>query len=80
MGTPPRLTDSELICLAVAQALFGLSFEAHWRQYAHAHLASTFPYLPQQSGYNTRLRASLPMVKKTIRMLAADTDFWFDNH
>jgi hypothetical protein len=38
-----------------------------------------FPYLPQQSGYNKRLRAALPLVKKAIRMLAIDTDFWFDN-
>lgn len=80
MGRPPRLTDSELICLAVAQALLGFSSEARWLRYAHAHLASMFPYLPQQSGYNKRLRAALPMVKKAIRMLAVDTDFWFDNH
>ncbi|WP_369186769.1 IS982 family transposase [Streptomyces sp. R08] len=80
MGRPPRLTDSELICLAVAQALLGFSSEARWLRYAHVHMASMFPYLPQQSGYNKRLRAALPMVKKAIRILAADTDFWFDNH
>ena len=38
-----------------------------------------FPYLPQQSGYNKRLKAALPLVKKAIRMLAVDTDFSFDN-
>ena len=30
MGRPPRLTDSELTCLAVAQALLGFSSEARW--------------------------------------------------
>lgn len=49
-------------------------------RYAHTHLAAMFPYLPQQSGYNKRLKAALPLVKKAIRMLAVDTDFWFDNH
>ncbi|WP_237323149.1 transposase [Streptomyces sp. JJ36] len=38
-----------------------------------------FPYLPQQSGYNKRLRTALPLVKRVIRELAADTAFWFDN-
>ncbi|MDT0448583.1 IS982 family transposase [Streptomyces hesseae] len=80
MGRPPRLTDSELVCLAVAQALLGFGSEARWLRYANANLASMFPYLPQQSGYNKRLRAALPLVKKAIRMLAVDTDFWFDNH
>ncbi|WP_405765703.1 IS982 family transposase [Streptomyces sp. NBC_01538] len=39
-----------------------------------------FPYLPQQSGYNRRLRAALPLVKRMIRDLAVDSDLWFDNH
>jgi Transposase DDE domain len=80
MGCPPQLTDSELVTLAVAQALLGFHSEARWLRYANAHLASMFPYLPQQSGYNKRLKAALPLVKKAIRMLAVDTDFWFDNH
>ena len=43
-------------------------------------LAGMFPYLPRQSGYNKRLRAALPLVKQVIRVLAVDTDLWFDNH
>ncbi|WP_100466064.1 IS982 family transposase [Mycobacteroides abscessus] len=80
MGRPPRLSDAELVTLAVAQALLGFHSEARWLRYANQHLASMFPYLPQQSGYNKRLKAALPLVKKAIRMLAVDTDFWFDNH
>nr|WP_322748706.1 MULTISPECIES: hypothetical protein [unclassified Frankia] len=39
-----------------------------------------FPYLPGQSGYNKRLRTALALVKDMIRIVAADSDFWFDNH
>ena len=29
-----------------------------------------------QSGYNKRLRAAVPLIKRLIRVLAADTDLW----
>jgi hypothetical protein len=79
LGRPPLLTDSELVCLAVAQALLGCRSEARWLRFARAHLARMFPYLPQRSGYNRRLRAALPLIKRVIRLLAADTDFCLDN-
>jgi hypothetical protein len=78
MGRPPRLSDSELVCLAVAQALLGYHSEARWLRFARKRLASLFPYLPQQSGYNKRLRSALPLVKRMIRELAMDSDFWTD--
>lgn len=78
-GRPPALTDSELICVAVAQALLGFTSEAHWLRYARKHLTGMFPYLPQQSGYNKRLRAALGLVKRVIRMLARSSDFWLDD-
>ena len=52
----------------------GLHSEARWLRFARAHLAGMFPYLPQRPGYNKRLRAALPLVKRVIRQLAADTD------
>lgn len=61
---PPVLTDSELVCLSVAQAMLGFTSERHWLRYARKHLAGLFPYLPQQSGYNKRLRAALGLVKR----------------
>ena len=73
------LTDPELVCLAAAQALLGFTSEAHWLRYARKHLAGMFPYLPQQSGYNKRLRASVGLVRRVIRLLARSTDFWLDN-
>jgi hypothetical protein len=80
LGRPPRLSDSELVCLAVAQALLGFASEARWLRFARNHLSPMFPYLPQRPGYNKRLRAALPLVKQAIRLLATDSDFWFDNH
>jgi hypothetical protein len=77
-GRRPRLTDAELLTLAVAQALLGVRSEARWLRLVPAALPGAFPYLPGQSGYNKRLRAALPLLKRVIRMLAADTDLWAD--
>lgn len=78
-GRPPVLTDAELVCVAVAQALLGFTSERHWLRYARKHLTGLFPYLPQQSGYNKRLRAALGLVKRVIQMLAKSSDFWLDD-
>jgi hypothetical protein len=77
-GRPPRLTDAELLTLAVAQALLGIRSEARWLRFLPRHLPGAFTYLPRQSGYNKRLRAAVPLLKHVIRMLALDTDLWTD--
>jgi hypothetical protein len=77
-GRPPLLSDSELVCLAVAQAMLGFHSEARWLRYANKHLPGMFPYLPQRAGYNKRLRAALPLIKRMIREIAMDGDFWTD--
>ncbi|MDX8055217.1 IS982 family transposase [Lentzea sp. BCCO 10_0798] len=77
-GRPPRLTDAELLTLAVAQALLGIRSEARWLRFLPRHLPDAFTYLPQQSGYNKRLRTAVPLLKKVIRLLAVDTDLWTD--
>nr|WP_067284809.1 hypothetical protein [Streptomyces jeddahensis] len=51
---PPKLTDAELLCLAVAQVLLGFPSARHWIRFAHARLG----HLPQQSAYNKRLNAA----------------------
>lgn len=43
MGRPLLLSDSELICLAVAQALLGHHSEARWLRFARTHLSGMFP-------------------------------------
>jgi hypothetical protein len=77
-GRPPKLSHSELLCLAVMQALLGFHCEARWLRHVRAHYRHLFPFIPADPGYNKRLRAALPQVKRVIRMLARDTDFWHD--
>src|SRR3954463_16797323 len=77
-GRPPKLTDAELLTLAVAQVLLGVRSEARWLGAGHPALPGAFPYLPGQYGYNKRLRAALPLLQRLIRVLAADTDLWAD--
>ena len=78
-GLQPRLTDAELVTLAVMQALLGYTSEARWIRHAHAHLGHLFGYLPGQPGYNRRLRAAAGLITTLIRMLAADTSLWTDD-
>jgi hypothetical protein len=77
-GRPPKLTDAELLTLAVAQVLLGVRSDARWLRFVPRALPGAFPYLPGQSGYNKRLRGAVPLIKRLIRMLAADTDLWTD--
>ncbi|GAA1632208.1 hypothetical protein J3R03_009620 [Actinoplanes couchii] len=50
--------------------------KARWLRFLPRHLPGAFPCLP---GYNKWLRAALPLLKKAIRLVAADTDLWFDD-
>jgi hypothetical protein len=79
VGIAPQLSDAELVTLAVMQALLGFTSEARWIRHAHAHLGHLFPYLPQQSGYNKRLRAARGLVLACTRILAASTSLWADD-
>jgi hypothetical protein len=79
VGIAPQLSDAELVTLAVMQALLGFTSEARWVRHAHAHLGHLFPYLPQQSGYNKRLRAARGLVLACTRILAASTSLWADD-
>ena len=67
VGKAPRLSDPELVTLAVLQALLGFTSEARWIRHARAHLRHLFPYLPQQPGYNKRLRAARGLIQRCAR-------------
>lgn len=77
-GRRPRLSDSELVCLAVAQVLLGCPSEHRWLRFAWVRLGHLFPYLPQQPGYNKRLRALAPILSRVLRHLARQTPSWCD--
>lgn len=79
IGIKPSLTDAELVTLAVMQALLGHTSEARWLRYARDHLGHLFRYLPQQPGYNKRLRNAAELIKNVIRALATDTTLWADD-
>jgi Transposase DDE domain len=79
VGLSPQLSDAELVTLAVMQALLGFTSEARWTRYARARLRHLFPYLPQQSGYNKRLRAARGLIRHCTRALAAGTSLWTDD-
>jgi hypothetical protein len=79
VGIAPQLSDAELVTLAVLQALLGFTSEARWIRHAQAHMRHLFPYLPQQSGYNKRLRAARGLIRHCARALAAGTSLWADD-
>lgn len=82
-GRRPELSDSELLCLAVAQMMLGYHCERRWIRHAHndPQLRAMFPYLPNQSGYHKRLKAARGLLCRAIQVLAdispsACDDLW----
>jgi hypothetical protein len=73
VGVAPKVSDAELLTLAVLQALLGFTSERHWIRYASAHLKPMFPQLPQQPGYNKRLRRLADTMAWLVRQLGAAT-------
>ena len=70
-GRPRKLTDSELVCLAVAQVLLGARSEHHWLRMCYGRLGHLFPYLPRQPGYHKRVKAAAPLICQATQRLAA---------
>ena len=79
VGLAPRITDAELVTVAVLQALLGHGSERQWLRRAATELAGWFPRLPQQAGYNKRLRKLGGTFQAVIAHLAADTGLWADD-
>jgi hypothetical protein len=69
-GRKPRLSDSELVCLAVAQVLLGCHGEHRWIRFCYGRLGHLFPYLPNQPGYNKRLRGARWLLGEVMAYLA----------
>ena len=69
-GRPPRISDSELTCLAIAQVLLDCPNERRFLRLSKRRLGHLFPYIPGQSGFNKRLRALAPQLLQAITLLA----------
>jgi hypothetical protein len=69
-GRPPKLSDAELITLAVAQVLLAIPNDRQFLALARWRLGHLFPTLIDQSGYNRRLRALAPQIARCISYLA----------
>jgi hypothetical protein len=67
------VTDAELVCLAVAQALLRFDDERRWLRAAPARVGHLFPRLLAQSEYNTRLKAASLLMEAALRWLASHT-------
>jgi 4-hydroxybenzoate polyprenyltransferase len=61
-GPAGKVTDQELIALAVAQAVTGLVSDRQFLGTIGRLLPGYFPYLPDQSQYNRRLRRLTPWI------------------
>lgn len=79
IGITPKLSDAELLTLAVIQALLGYTSEAQFIRYAHAHLHPWFPYLPNRAGYNKRLRRCGQLLQHLIAYLARQCPSYHDD-
>jgi hypothetical protein len=78
-GRPKRLSDAELVCLAVAQVLLGARSEHHWLRLCYGRLGHLFPYLPHQPGYHKRVKAAAPLISRSVLVLAAQCPSWADD-
>jgi hypothetical protein len=77
-GRRPRITDAELITLAVAQVFLGVGNDRQFLGLAAWRLGHLFPYLPEQPGYDKRLRSLAPQIVRSVDYLAFVSPSLFD--
>jgi hypothetical protein len=77
-GHPPKLSDAELLCLAVAQVLLGYDSERRWLRAVGGRLGHLFPSVCGQAAYNRRLRRAAPLVSQLLGALAVACPSWCD--
>jgi IS5 family transposase len=73
-GRRPLISDAELVALAVAQAATGISSDRQFLGLIGRVLPGWFPYLPDQSQYNRRLRGLVGLISIVQQRLAR----WLD--
>src|SRR4029453_12731101 len=72
-GRPPKVSDAELVCLAVAQVLLRHHDEHHWLRAAPSRVGHLFRRLLSQSACNRRLRQVAWLLEAALRWLADHT-------
>lgn len=77
-GRRPRISDAEVLCLAVAQVLLDCAKERRFLRFCRHRLDHLFPYVPGQSGYNKRVRALAPQIVALLGHLARISPSWCD--
>lgn len=73
-GRPAKVSDAELVALAVAQAAIGISSDRQFLGLIGRVLPGWFPHLPDQSQYNRRLRGLVELISTVQQRLAG----WLD--
>ena len=74
-GRRPRVSDAELVALAVAQAAIGISSDRQLLGLIGRVLPGWVPHLPEQSQYNRRLRGLVELISIVQQRLAR----WLDS-
>jgi DDE family transposase len=73
-GRPAKVSDAELVALAVCQAAIGISSDRQFLGLVGRVLPGWFPHLPDQSQYNRRLRGLVGLITLVQQRLAR----WLD--
>jgi len=79
VGIAPRISDAEVVTLGMMQVLLGFTSEAMWLRFAGTRPQHLLGYVPQQPGYNKRLRRLAGTLDWLIRVLARDTRVFTDD-
>jgi hypothetical protein len=73
------LTDAEVVTLAVAQAIMGITSDYRFIRTAIRHLTHLFPTLTKRSGYFKRRDQLADTIEWLIPMFASQSPGWDDN-
>jgi hypothetical protein len=73
------LTDAEVVTLAVAQAIMGISSDERFIKMARKQLQHLFPLLPNRPGYHKRRERLSDTIEWLIEVFATDSPGFHDN-
>jgi hypothetical protein len=74
-----RVTDAEVVTLAVAQAIMGISSDQRFIAVASKRLAHLFPQLPKRSGFHKRRRRLADTIEALAAQFARQCPGWQDD-